>query len=166
MSFEEAYELGLGFEVFCLKDINEKKYPLAYKNEIKKELSYYDIVLFDNKFSEKPKTIECKFDEMGKITGNVCIETACNGILSGLLVTTADYWIISDGTITYLIKTENIGKCLLENEKTIRYEPKSRVKQKDGEVKIMSLYLIPKRIFEKYCLEISAPNNMTYKYLI
>jgi hypothetical protein len=163
-SWKETSKAGFEFEDFCLKDINEKKNPLAYKNMIKENYSFYDIILHDGNFSNEhnQKTAECKFDEMAAITGNICIETGCNGRLSGLLITKATYWIIGDGVTMYLTTPAEIRRCLTENP-NIDYRKNQKVPQKKGENKLMDMYLIPKRIFENYCLEISGMDNMTYE---
>jgi len=163
-SWEKTSKAGFDFEDFCVKDINEKKNPLAYRNMIKENYSFYDIILHDGNFSNEhhQKTAECKFDELGAITGNVCIETGCNGRLSGLLVTKADYWIIGNGVTMYLTTPTEIRRCLADNP-NVEYKKKHPVTQKKGEVKLMDMYLIPKRIFKEYCLEISGMDDMTYE---
>jgi hypothetical protein len=159
-------KMGFKFEEFCLKDINEKVLPLAYKNMKKEDYSYYDIILFNGNFAEPSKTLECKYDAMASISGNICIEVGCNGRLSGLLITKADYWLIGDGTTAYLIKKEMIHDCIMNHMKKIQYRKKERVLQEDGVVKEMDMYLIPKRLFEPYCSEISDINNIKYDILV
>lgn len=165
--WQVSSHMGFEFEEFILKDLNEKHFPLAYKNMKKEDYCYYDIILFDGDFSKehKQKTIECKYDEMANQTGNICIETGCNGRLSGLLITKADYWVISDGQTTFLIKTDEIRRCL-EEYPNITYRRKYHVLQEDGVTKEMNFYLIPKRIFEKYCLEVNDINKMKYDCLL
>lgn len=165
-SWKEASELGFKFENFILEDINKKVLPLAYKNMKKEEYSFYDIVLFNGNFAEPSKTLECKYDEMASISGNICIEVGCNGRLSGLLITKANYWLIGDGITAYLIKKEKIHDCIMNNMKVIPYKKKENVLQEDGVVKEMDLYLIPKRIFEPYCEEISNINELKYDCLV
>jgi hypothetical protein len=133
----------------------------------KEEFSFYDIVLFDGNFSEhhKQKTLECKYDKMASLTGNICIETVCNSRMTGLLITKADFWIISDGKTSYLIKTDEIRRCINENP-NIPCKNKCPVLQEDGITKEMDFYLIPKRIFEPYCSEVSSINNMKYNSLL
>jgi hypothetical protein len=158
-------EAGFEFEDFCLVDITKKINPIAYKNMIKENYSYYDIILFNGKFNEKQKTVECKFDEKAHETGNICIEVGCNGRLSGLSITTADFWLIGDGYEMFLIKREDISRCIYENP-DIRYYKKCPVTQEDGVVKIMNFYLITKNLFKKYCLEATGINEMTYEKMI
>jgi len=165
--WKESSKLGFDFEDFCLKDINEKVNPLAYRNQIKSEYSFYDIILHDGNFAEnhQQKTIECKFDEKANETGNICIETGCNGRLSGLLITKADYWQIGDGFQMFLIKTDMIRTCINNHPNEIQYKRKYPVTQEDGVTKDMTFYLIPKRLFIEYCLEVAGINDMTYKDL-
>lgn len=161
----ESSEMGFEFEDFCLKDINEKKYPLAYKNMKKEDYSYYDIILFNGNFGEKPLTIECKYDEMSAISGNICIEVGCWGRLSGLLITKADYWIISDGITTYIAKTKRIHDCIVDNMDKIEYKKDWNVEQEKGVFKKMNLYIIPKRFFIQYCEEVGNVNEIKYDCL-
>ena len=165
-SWSEASALGFKFEKFALEDINKKVLPLAYKNMKKEDYSYYDIILFNDDFSKPPKTLECKYDEMASITGNICIETGCNGRWSGLLITKADYWLIADGETAYLIETKKIRDCIMNNMKIIDYRKSCRVKQEDGITKDMDIYLIKKSIFVPYCSEIGNINEMKYSSLL
>lgn len=160
---------GFEFEDKFLEDISKKKYPLAFKNMIKEEFSYYDVMLYNGKLPIIPNEqikVECKFDEMAHETRNICIETGCNGRLSGLLITTADYWVISDGCDVFVTKTSEIRKCIIENGHQIQYRKNYRVTQERGKYKEMNLYLIPRRIFEQYCSEIGEINNMKYDSLV
>jgi len=109
------------------------------------------------------KTVECKFDRAANETGNICIEVGCNGRWSGLLLTTANYWIITDGVTGYIIETQKIKDCIHENDgKGVWKKYKCRVEQERGMTKDMDIYLIPKRIFEPYCCEVSNINEMKY----
>ena len=166
--WKETSKAGFDFEDFCLKDITEKKNPLAYKNMQKENYSYYDIVLHDGNVSPQhvQKTLECKFDEKAHETGNICIEVGCNGRLSGLLITKADYWLISDGYETFLITKARIHDCIMNNMKILQFMKKYPVTQEDGVTKEMDFYLIPKKIFSNWCLEIADINNMTYAEMI
>lgn len=157
--------IGFDFEDICLSEINRKINPLAYKNMKKEEYSYYDLILFNGNFNEKQKTVECKFDKLAHETGNICIEVGCNGRLSGLLITKADFWLIGDGHDMFLIKREDISRCISENS-NIRYNNKYPVTQEDGVVKEMNFYLIPKRIFINYCLEVNDVEKMTYVKMV
>ena len=166
--WEGRFKVGADFEKDTLKDISEKKYPLAFLNMIKENLKYYDIVLFSGRIPidlEKETKVECKFDEMALISGNICIEIGCNGRASGLTETKAKYWIICDSETTYLIEKEKIRQCIIDNMDIIEYKPKCWVKQEET-YKEMDLYLIKKSIFAPYCLEIADKYKMTYEKMI
>lgn len=167
-AWEDTLAEGKKYEDFCLMEINKKALPLAYKNMKKEEYSYYDLILFDGNVSrlDKQQTVECKFDKKGAETGNICIEVGCNGKLSGLLVTKADFWFISDGITMYIAKTSRIHDCIVDNMDKLRYIPKCNVEQEDGVFKEMDIYLIPRRIFELYCEEFGNINNITYICLL
>jgi hypothetical protein len=167
--WQETSEEGFGYENECLKDINNKKYPVAYRNLDKEKYKLYDIILFDGKIPivlENHKKVECKFDKRGLFTGNICIEVGCNGIASGLITSEAEYWIICDSVTEYLIKKSEIHRCIVENINIIRYEPKYLLKQEGGIYKEMSLYLINSTIFTDYCLEIKDRGKLTYEKMI
>ena len=125
--FKTALAEGKGFEELTLSDITKKICPLAYMNMKIEEYSYYDIILFNGKFPiiiEEQKTIECKFDKLGYESKNICIEIGCWGRQSGLLVTKAFAWIISDGETTFIAKTSRIRDCIIENTHQIEYRKK------------------------------------------
>lgn len=168
--WESTLKLGVTFEEFFLSKISENICPLAFKNLKKDEYSYYDIVLYNGKLPlnmDEQVTVECKFDQMAKKTGNICIEVGQHGRWSGLHITKADYWVISDGETVYVIKPENIKKSITENEHEIgvRYKPKEHVLQENGVYKEMDIWLIAKRFFEPYCEEIGNINEIEFKCL-
>lgn len=160
-------EAGFKFEDFCLDEV-QKKFPLAYKNMKREDYSFYDIILFNGSFASDyvPKTVECKYDEMSYVSGNICIETGCYGRSSGLLITKADYWMIGNGHEMFLIERTQISQCIVDNMNEIMYRKNHPIKQEDGVVKDMNFYLIPKRIFIKYCLEYGDIDKLTYDKLI
>lgn len=165
----ETFSKGGGFENLFLKQITAEKYPLSYKNMDKNEYSYYDIILFNGKFPivlKEQIKVECKFDEMAFISKNICIEVGCNGRLSGLLITMAQYWVITDGHTVFVIKPDEIRRCLIEHIDEIEYKKKHRVTQKKGEYKEMDLYIIPRRMFDGYCCEIGDINNIRYNSIV
>jgi len=167
--WDSSSKIGFDFEDRFLEDVSAKKYPLAYKNMKKEEYSYYDILLYNGKLPivlEEQIKVECKFDEMAYVSKNICIEVGCWGRASGLLVTIADYWVISDDHTVFIIKPSEIRRCLEENKGQIEYKKNHRVTQEPGKYKEMNLYLIPRRIFEPYCCEIGDINNMKYDSLV
>ena len=125
----------------------------------------HDIVLLKDSLVNY-KTVECKFDEMGAVSGNICIEVGQFGRQSGLLITKAEHWIISDGITTFIAKTKRIHDCIVENMHQIEYKRKERVEQKKGVFKEMDMYIIPRRFFIPYCDEIGNINEMKYDCLL
>lgn len=167
-SWKESLKIGENFEKFVMAEIENKLALKAIKNEVAANLKLYDITL------ENEKTIECKCDARAEETQNICIETQCNDKESGILTTTADYWLITDNIRGYLIKTTELKRCVNEGYTSLfPHEPTKflhmknyPVKQEDGVVKLMDFYTIPTRIFEEYCDEVEKIDKMTYKALL
>jgi hypothetical protein len=167
-SWLESLEIGENFERFVIDDIQNKLGLHAEKNEVAANLKFYDLIL------ENQKTIECKCDERAEETKNICIETHCDGNESGILTTTADYWMVTDNVRGFLIKTSELKRCIQENYTSLFPDKPTKflhmtnypVKQGDGRVKLMNFYTIPTRIFKKYCDEVKKIDKMTYKHLI
>ena len=175
--WEEKKGEGDEFEKIAANDIRMKKYPTAYVDDRGKKFDWWDIYVSDT------IKIECKNDKKGFTTHNICIEVGCNGKPSGLNVTEAEYWLISGGVKTFLIKTTEIKRLIKEeyddklkrikedenyipNLNGIRYEQKYPANQGNGTIKYMDWYLIPQEFFAKFCLEVAEGNNMTYDKLI
>ncbi len=166
-SWKESLEIGENFETFIIKDIQSKLNINVIKNEVASNLKLYDLILDNN------KTIECKCDERAEETKNICIETHCNDNESGILTTTADYWMITDKTHGYLIKTSEIKRCIEEGHTSLYPEEPTKflhminypVKQEDNSVKLMNFYTIPIWLFTEYCDEVAPINELTYKDL-
>ena len=181
-SWEEKKRQGDLFERFIVRDIKKKKYPNAKIDNPNKKFEYWDI------FINKDITIECKHDIYGAYTGNICIEIGQDDRYSGINTTKAKYYIICDGVYDgktmYLISVENIKKLI-----AVEYEDKLKafienltidtlnlsgiqkqesypLNQGNGYIKHMDWYLIPKKIFKKYCLEVNNIFEMTYDELI
>lgn len=88
MSFHDDLERGLNIELQCLAKI-QKKYPCAV---IVSAFKGYDIWI--------PETgigIEVKYDAMSKETRRWLIEIEMAGKPSGLLTSTANVWVFTDG---------------------------------------------------------------------
>lgn len=167
-SWKEALQIGERFEKFVMYDILAKTGFESHKNDIRANFKYYDI--------EVPKlelTIECKCDERAEETQNICIETHSDGNESGILVTKADYWMVTDNVQGFLIKTSELKRCVNEGFTALYPEEPTKflhlskypVKQEDGSVKLMDFYTIPVRIFKEYCDEVNDIDKMTYKAL-
>ena len=88
--------------------------------------------------------IEVKSDEKSKYTNNIVIEIEFNGKKSALSTTKAKYWVISDGYYSNWFDTNNIKKCIKENNLSYaEFIGK-------GDTKSKKAYLIKKEILYKY----------------
>ena len=102
-SWKESLKIGENFEKFIMEDIKTKLGLNVVKNEVAIRYKLYDLIVEEN------TTIECKCDEKAEETKNVCIETHCEGNESGILTTSADYWLITDnyyqhqGILLYMV---------------------------------------------------------------
>jgi hypothetical protein len=120
-------------------DLIKLKYPKAYK--IKGNHAEFDIMI-----PETNKTVEVKRDAKAHKTGNVFIETRCNGFDSGLNITTADHWAYMIKDKIYLIKPNDIRLCVEHNgiQETLHY-----IQGKD-----IDAYVIPLTFLQNYCIKI------------
>ena len=138
-TFKRDLERGKQIENNVL-NIIKKKYSKAYI--IEGYFKEYDIYIPEIKAG-----IEVKSDEKSKYTGNIVIEIEFNNKPSALSTTKADYWVIYDGDSYNWFKTENIRKCIYENNlKWCKFIGKGDVKQKKA-------YLIKKEMLYKYNYE-------------
>jgi len=166
-SWKESLAIGEGFEEFVMVDIASKLVVSVAKNVVAAKLKLYDLTL------ENGLTIECKCDERAEDTQNICIETHCDGNESGILTTTADYWLVTDNIKGYLIETSELRICIDEGHTSLYPEEPTKflhmtnypVKQEDGSRKLMNFYTIPTHLFAEYCVEVAALNEMTYNAL-
>ena len=166
-SWEKSLEIGGSFEKFVIEEIKNKLALSATKNEVVANLKLYDITL------ENGITIECKCDERAEETRNICIETHCDDNESGILTTTADYWMITDNQQGFLIETAELKKCIEEGHTSLFPEEPTKflhmvnypVKQEDGSRKLMNFYTIPIHLFAEYCVEVEDINEMKYSAL-
>jgi hypothetical protein len=139
---------------------NDLKFGNKYEEELLKHLRYdsyeimkgyfkpYDIIIKDN---YKEYKIEVKSDRLTHKTGNICIESECNGKQSGISTTEADAWayfeVVNDDKMEYnlyIIPTNIIKKAI----KNIKY---SRC-LKGGDNYKSKFYLFNKNIFDKYLI--------------
>jgi hypothetical protein len=111
LTFHEDLKTGLAIEQQYLDKVR-KKYPSA---TIINKYKGYDIWI-----PEISKSIEVKSDQKSKYTNNIVIEIEMYGKSSGLMATTADFWVIYDGFKFTLIKPLNIIKCIFDNKLTYR----------------------------------------------
>ena len=117
-TFDEDYKRGREVEETILNAI-KNKYPEAYTQE--GYFKDWDIFIPKLKFG-----IEVKYDIESIQTGNYLIETKDNGKPSGLTTSKAIYWVIYDGDSYLWLLTENIKKCIADNNlKKITYSPVS-----------------------------------------
>ena len=138
-TFKKDLERGRQIENNVL-NIIKKKYLKAYI--IEGYFKQYDIYI-----PEIKSGIEVKFDKKSKDTGNIVIEIEFNNKPSALSTTKADYWVIYDGDKYNWFKTENIRKCIYENNlKWCEFIGKGDIKQKKA-------YLIKKEMLYKYNYE-------------
>ena len=135
-TFERDLQRGKYHENIIL-DIIKSKYSKAYiKEGYCKE---YDIYVREMNFG-----VEVKSDEKSKYTNNLVIELEFNNKPSALSTTTAKYWVIYDGIEYNWFITENIKKCILENNlKYVEFVGK-------GDTKSKKAYLIKKETLYKY----------------
>jgi len=135
-TFQRDLERGKIHEIYVLNEI-KKKYNQAYM--IDGYCKDYDIFIPELQFG-----VEVKADEKSKETGNIVIEIESNNKLSALTTTKAKYWVIYDGIEYHWFLTENIKKCIQENN--LRYAEFVA----KGDIKSKKAYLINKRLLYQY----------------
>jgi hypothetical protein len=135
-TFKRDLKIGKYHEQVILNYIKTK-----YKNSYIQDGYFkdYDIFVPEMNFG-----IEVKSDEKSKYTNNIVIEIEFNNKPSALTTTKAKYWVIYDGYKYNWFLTENIKKCILENNlKYVEFIGK-------GDTKSKKAYLIKKQILYKY----------------
>jgi hypothetical protein len=133
-------DLKRGEEIeMILLEVIKKKYPKAYK--IDGYFKDYDLFV-----PEIGKSIEVKYDEKSKETGNIVVEIEFNGKPSALSTTKADYWVWWDGERYTWFDVDSIKKCILETN------PKLCSFIGNGDSKTKKAYLIKKDILYNYSL--------------
>lgn len=106
-TFKQDLVRGKQIENYVLKQI-KLIFPSA--TLIENKFKFYDIFI-----PEIEKKVEVKCDEKSQFTGNILIELFMFNQPSGLLVTTADYWVIYTGDRFIWISPSKIIECLLMN---------------------------------------------------
>ena len=145
MEFKESLQEGKITEKFVLNGI-QKRYPKAYM--VDGYCKEHDIVI-----PELNKTVEVKQDQKSNYTGNYVVEVFMFGKPSGLLTSTADYWVFSDGSkLTWTTIDIIKDKILLENYKLARFTGK-------GDEEPKKAYLIPKEDIENTALKVIILND-------
>ena len=125
-------------------DLIKLKYPKAHK--IRGNHSEYDIMI-----PETNKTVEVKRDAKAHLTGNAFIETKCNGIDSGLNITTADHWAYMIKDSICLITPHDIRLCIEHNK---IYESGHLIQGKE-----IDAYVIPLKFLYNYCIKTYSLNK-------
>jgi len=106
-SFHESLEMGLKTEEKVL-NILRNKYPSA---SLINAYKGYDIWI-----PEVHKAVEVKQDYKSEYTGNIVVEIEMFNKPSGLLSTTADYWVFSDKEDSFIaIPVKKIFQCIMLN---------------------------------------------------
>jgi hypothetical protein len=105
MSFNKDLQRGLEIEERVVS-ILRKKYPCA---TLVSAFKGYDIWI-----PEINKSVEVKYDPMSCETGNIVVEIEMYGKPSGLMASTADYWVFYDGEMFVIMPTKNIFKCIFD----------------------------------------------------
>ena len=137
--FDKKLEEGDDFENHVIDYLQSNGVTSAVK--IPGNFPDYDI------FIAKSETkIECKNDKRADETGNLFIETSCNGKESGIYKTKADYWFIRYDGKAWLYKKEKIIQCIESNN--FKFVEKT-VKQ-DVNYSKMKAYIIPIKDIENY----------------
>ena len=110
LTFKKDLDRGVKIEDKLLNHL-KFKYPAATK--IEGYFPNYDIWI-----PEISKSIEVKSDEKSLETGNILIEIEMYGKPSGLLKTTAHYWVFYDGKNFLWTTPRKIFECILLNKLT------------------------------------------------
>lgn len=134
--FQKSLEIGLKIEEKVLA-VLQKKYKSA---TIVNAYKGYDIWI-----PEIHKSVEVKQDYKSKHTGNIVVEIEMYGKPSGLLSTTADFWVFSDHQESFIqMPVRSIFKCIcLNNLKYSEFIGK-------GDTEPKKAYLIPKEMLFNY----------------
>lgn len=105
-NFRDSLTTGKSYEnEVC--EIIRRKYPKAFV-----VLGYCKE--FDIFVPEVRKKVEVKMDIKSEETGNFVVEIEFNGKPSGLMTTTADYWVFIDLAHYYWVRPSNLKLIILE----------------------------------------------------
>lgn len=107
MTFTKDLEYGKDVEHQILKRI-QVKYPLAFMIEGKHKA--YDIFI-----PEISQGIEVKSDRQAEDTRNIFIEIECNFTRSGILTTTAEWYVYQTTKRVFMIRTNDLKAYLIEH---------------------------------------------------
>lgn len=98
---------GINIELKFL-DLIRKKYPSA---SLIHKYKGYDVWV-----PELKESVEVKYDPMSNNTGNIVVEIEMFGKPSGLMSTTADYWVFHDDIDFVIMKPMDIVNCIFLNK--------------------------------------------------
>ena len=143
-----------------MKFMDDLKFGESYQSKFLEYLrANYDVVNswmpvgkfkdFDLKIEYKDKTVlyEVKSDRWTRKTGNFCIEYECNGQLSGVSSTKADFYVYYVVGVTddlYIIPIQDLKKMIGEK--------KYHSIKSGGDRGMSQFYLINKDLFKKYLI--------------
>lgn len=106
-TFHKDLSRGLAVEEKYLAILRDK-YPSA---SLIHKYKGYDIWI-----PEINKSLEIKYDPMSNKTGNIVVEIEMYGKPSGLMATTADYWVFYDDFKFVTITPNNIIRCIFDSK--------------------------------------------------
>jgi len=130
-------------------EILRKKHPSA---SVVHAFKGYDIWI-----PEIKKSVEVKFDAKSNYTGNMVVEVEMFGKISGLLSTTADYWVFYDKNVFCLMTPMKIFECIILN-KLVHTEFVGK-----GDTASKKAFLIPKDMLFSYGKIIECESFLTSK---
>lgn len=134
-TFQEDLSVGKLVELKVL-EVLRKKYRSACHVDYFKG---YDIWI-----PEKNYGVEVKFDAKSNYTGNMVVEIEMFNQLSGLMTTTAEYWVFYDKKVFCFIKPKRIIECIFMNKlKHTEFVGK-------GDTASKKAFLIPKDMLFSY----------------
>ncbi|MAK37896.1 MAG: hypothetical protein CMC15_17185 [Flavobacteriaceae bacterium] len=151
MGFETDLEYGKEAEELILAKVR-KKYPKSFM--IEGEHKAYDIFV-----PEKSMGIEIKSDRQSDQTGNIFIEVECNNKKSGILATTAEWYVYKTCTRIFWCRVEDIRNFIVVNAP----ELKSFNNTPRGETSAVRGYLLPvSSVVNEIAFKVEELNDGSY----
>ena len=144
MSFETDLQFGKDAEEQILRKV-KKKYPLAFMIEGMHKA--YDIFV-----PEMNMGIEIKCDRQAEKTNNIFIEIECNDCQSGLLTTTAEWFVYQTTDRIFWVKTNSVKNYLISEAKYLSvFNSTPR-----GETSAVRGYLVPIQDFKLLAFQVEV----------
>lgn len=134
-TFQRDLNAGLEIEKQVLSMLRHK-YPCASLINAHKG---YDIWI-----PELHQSVEVKYDPMSRETGNIVIEIEMYDKPSGLMASTADWWVFYDDEIFIIMKRSSIINCIFLNKLVYKEFVGT------GDTRSKKAFLVPKDILFKY----------------